>query len=220
MIDKNYKAVIFDLDGTLIDSLADLADSANCVLKEYGFPIHDLESYKYRVGDGIRKLMERALPPGNDAIIDDALAKYREIYAVNSLNKTRPYDGILGLLEILRRKKINMGICTNKPDAEAKKIADALFSGYFSSIIGDRPDMKRKPDPQKISFMAEVWGISPDKIVYLGDSGVDMQTAVNGKMLPVGVLWGFRSKDELLENGAEILISHPFDLLKEVNFAG
>jgi len=113
-----------------------------------------------------------------------------------------------------------MGICTNKPDDEAKKIADALFAGYFSAIIGDRPDMKRKPDPQKISSMAEVWGISLDKIVYLGDSGVDMQTAVNGNMLPVGVLWGFRSKDELLENGAEILISHPLDLLKEVNFAG
>jgi len=109
MIDRNYEAVIFDLDGTLIDSLADLADSANCVLKEYGFPVHDVESYKYRVGNGIRKLMERALPPGNNAIIDDALAKYREIYAVNSLNKTRPYEGILWLLEILSKKKDKYG---------------------------------------------------------------------------------------------------------------
>lgn len=216
---SDYKAVIFDLDGTLVNSIDDLADSANAVLSEYGFPTYDVESYKYRVGNGIRKLMERALPQDKQNLLDEALARFKQIYAVHNLDKTAPYPGIKELLLALKAKHIPIAICTNKHDEAAKQIVKILFGDIeFDRIIGDKPGLKRKPDPGKVLAIAAEWHIKPSEIAYLGDSGVDMQTAVNAGMLPVGVLWGFRKEDELLADGAKALLKTPQELLNKVSF--
>lgn len=215
-----YKAVIFDLDGTLVNSLNDLADSVNIVLASYNLPTHDVESYKYRVGNGIRKLMQRSLPDDKQDLLDEALEKFKAVYARHNMDKTRPYEGITELLEKLCAQNIKLGVCTNKHDEAAKVIIKALFGeDIFDEIIGDKQGLKRKPDPGKVLTMAQNWNLQPQEIAYLGDSGVDMQTAVNAGMLAVGVLWGFRTEAELKENGADILISSPLELLQAVNFA-
>ena len=215
-----YKAVIFDLDGTLVNSLNDLADSVNIVLASYNLPTHDVESYKYRVGNGIRKLMQRSLPEDKQDLLDEALEKFKAVYARHNMDKTRPYEGITELLEKLCAQNIKLGVCTNKHDEAAKVIIKALFGeDIFDEIIGDKQGLKRKPDPGKVLAMAQNWNLQPQEIAYLGDSGVDMQTAVNAGMLAVGVLWGFRTEAELKENGADILISSPLELLQAVNFA-
>ncbi len=218
---RRYRAVIFDLDGTLINSLEDLANSANAAMRACDLPQHDLESYKYRVGNGIRKLIERALPPDRQELTETALAIFKAVYAEHSLDNTVPYEGIQELLGKLHRRGIRLGICTNKHDEEAHHIAARLFAGhYFDSIIGDKEGLKRKPDPHKVLLMAERWHLRPEEIVYLGDSGVDMQTALNAGMLPVGVLWGFRGRQELLDNGAQLLLSHPAELMEKLSFEG
>ena len=216
-----YKAVIFDLDGTLVNSLNDLADSVNTVLEEYGYPTHPLEKYRIMVGNGIKKLVERALPPSaSEETLNEALEKFKKIYAVHQLDKTAHYKGITDLLKQLQLKNIPLAVCTNKHDEAAKKIIAALFdNSTFKEIIGDLPGIPRKPDPKKVLVIAQNLSVKPAEIVYIGDSSVDMQTAVNAGMLPVGVLWGFRSKEELLENGAELLLTQPADLLSKVEFA-
>lgn len=220
MTKMQYKAVIFDLDGTLINSLNDLADSVNKVLKLYNLPTYDIESYKYRVGNGIRKLMERSLPADKQNLLDEALEKFKAIYAEHNLDKTRPYDNIIDLLQKLQAQNIKLGVCTNKHDEAAKAIIKKLFGEkIFDQVIGDKPGLKRKPDPSKVLAIAQNWHIKPQEIAYLGDSGVDMQTAVNANMLAVGVLWGFRTAEELKENGADILINSPLELLTAVDFS-
>ena len=188
----NYKGVIFDLDGTLVNSLTDLANSVNTVLTEYNLPTHDIESYKYRVGNGIKKLMERSLPQDKQYLLDEALAKFKQVYAKHNLDHTAPYKNIVKLL---------------------------FGEGIFSEIIGDKAGLKRKPDPGKVLMITQNWQLKPQEIAYLGDSDVDMQTAKNADMLAVGVLWGFRPADELKQNGADILIAKPLDLLTQVSFA-
>lgn len=215
----NYQGVIFDLDGTLVNSLDDLAISVNKVLTSYNLPTHDIESYKYRVGNGIRKLMERSLPEDKQYLLDEALDKFKVIYAKHNLDHTAPYVGILDLLKQLQAKNVKLGICTNKHDEAAKDIVKLLFGeGIFSEIIGDKVGLKRKPDPSKVLLIAKNWGLEPSQIVYLGDSDVDMQTAVNANMLAVGVLWGFRDAEELKNNGADMLIDKPLDLLTNISF--
>lgn len=216
----NYQGVIFDLDGTLVNSLDDLAISVNKVLTSYNLPVHNIESYKYRVGNGIRKLMQRSLPEDKQYLLDEALDKFKIIYAKHNLDHTAPYAGIVDLLKQLQVKKVKLGICTNKHDEAAKDIIKLLFGEeIFSEIIGDKAGLKRKPDPSKVLLIAEKWGIKPNKIAYLGDSDVDMQTAKNANMLAVGVLWGFRPADELKNNGADVLIAKPLDLLTQISFA-
>ena len=216
---KTYQAVIFDLDGTLVNSLDDLADSVNKVLQSYNFPTHDIESYKYRVGNGIRKLMERSLPEDKKELLDEALEKFKIVYAKHNLDKTAPYPQINELLSKLKEKNIKLGICTNKHDEAAKDIVKILFGDdIFDEIIGDKAGLKRKPDPAKVLAMAKDWNLKAEQIAYLGDSGVDMQTAFNANMLAVGVLWGFRKKVELLENKADMLIENPLELLDKIVF--
>lgn len=217
-----YEAVIFDLDGTLINSIDDLADSCNEMLVAYDLPVHTTDEYKYFVGNGVGKLVERALPAdkaADRAFYERALAKFREIYNGRVLNKTRAYSGIRDMLAKLTEKNIPMAVCTNKPMEAAKAIINILFEpGTFKIIIGDRPGHPRKPDPATVLEITKYLGVEPEKVAYLGDSGVDMQTAVNAGFLPVGVLWGFRQREELLENGAKLLLEKPVDLLFNVQF--
>ncbi len=218
----NYEAVIFDLDGTLINSIDDLADSCNEMLVAYDLPVHTVEEYKYFVGNGVAKLVERALPKEqaeNKEFYEKALAKFRGIYNGRVLNKTRAYSGIRETLAKLAEKEIPLAICTNKPMEAAKAIINILFEpNTFKMVIGDRPGHPRKPDPTTVLEITKALGVRPEKVAYLGDSGVDMQTAVNAGFLPIGVLWGFRQKEELLQDGAQLLLEKPTDLLFKVRF--
>lgn len=219
----NYKAAIFDLDGTLIDSIADLADSANDMLASYGFPQHTIEEYRYFVGNGSRKLVERCLPAeqsADPAFVDKALECYDRCYGNRLLNKTRPYEGILPMLEELQKKNIPLAICTNKQQFASDAIVEKLFPpGMFRENIGDREGMPRKPDPTKVLRIATDFGVTPEEVAYLGDTSTDMETARNAGFLPVGVTWGFRPREELEAAGAGILLESPMELLEKVMFS-
>ncbi len=214
------QAAIFDLDGTLLNTIADLADSGNELLASYGMPPHPTDAYKYFVGNGSRKLMERILPDFSPEQIDEALTRYKTIYAKHLTTKTEPYDGILEMLSALKKHGVLLAVCTNKHISAAEGLLQKYFpAGIFDAFDGDRSGVPQKPDPAHVRFLLDKLDAAPEETVYLGDSGVDMQTAVNSGTLPVGVLWGFRQKDELIENGAKIILSHPSELLKTVIFA-
>ena len=214
-----YRAAVFDLDGTLLNTLADLAASGNELLASYGMAPHPQQAYRYFVGNGSRKLMERIIPGATPELIEEALSRYKIIYERRLTEKTKPYDGILEMLSKLRKKGVRIAVCTNKHISAAEQLIRKYFpSGMFDAFDGDRPGVPRKPNPAHVRFIMETMGVIPEETVYLGDSGVDMQTAVNTGVLPVGVLWGFREKDELLENGAKVLLSHPSEIFEKVDF--
>ena len=214
-----YRAAVFDLDGTLLNTLADLADSGNELLASYDMAPHPEKAYRYYVGNGSRKLMERILPGKSPEQIDEALARYKAIYEKHLTAKTTPYAGIAETLSALKVRGVRMAVCTNKHISAAEALIRKYFpADTFDTFEGDRPGVPRKPDPAHVRIVLEKMGIRPEETVYLGDSGVDMQTAVNAGALPVGVLWGFREKDELMENGAQILLSKPSELLEKVDF--
>jgi phosphoglycolate phosphatase len=212
----NFEAVIFDLDGTLLDTLEDIANSANSMLTGYGFPTHEIDSYRYFVGDGVTMLVSRVLPAEkrNDDTIAECEKVLRENYSRNWNVNTKMYDGIPELLDGLTEKRVKMAILSNKPDDFTKLCVDELLPKWrFEMILGQRDGIPKKPDPLGANEIAENLGISPERFLYLGDSGVDMKTAVNAKMFPVGALWGFRPPDELRKYGAKALIERPMELL-------
>ena len=214
-----YRAAVFDLDGTLLNTLSDLADSGNELLASYGMPPHPAPAFRYFVGNGSRKLMERILPGKSAEEIDEALARYKAIYEKRLTAKTKPYAGIVEMLSELKARGVRMAVCTNKHISAAEALIRKYFPvDFFDAYEGDRLGVPRKPDPAHVNIVLEKMNVRPEETVYLGDSGVDMQTAVNAKALPIGVLWGFREKDELLENGAKILLSQPSELLEKVDF--
>lgn len=214
-----YRAAVFDLDGTLLNTLADLADSGNELLASYGMAPHPEPAFRYFVGNGSRKLMERILPGKSPEQIDEALARYKAIYEKHLTAKTTPYAGISETLSALKARGVRMAVCTNKHISAAEALIRKYFpADTFDTFEGDRPGVPRKPDPAHVRIVLEKMGVRPEETVYLGDSGVDMQTAVNAGALPVGVLWGFREKAELMKNGAQILLSKPSELLEKVDF--
>lgn len=210
------KAVIFDLDGTLINSIFDLADSTNHALKKFGFPTHDIEAYKIFVGDGMPKLIERALPKfkrDNETIatvLEEFLAYYRKHY----LDKTVLYDGIFELLKDLQKSGYKLCVVSNKSNEMTTEILNNLFEIKFNAFSGKKDGYKAKPDPKLTLEIINSIGVNPNECAFIGDSGMDMQTAVNANCLPIGVLWGFRGKEELLQNGAEYLVNKPNEILE------
>lgn len=214
-----YKAVIFDLDGTLLNTLADLGNSMNRVLKRNGYPVHDLDSYRYFVGNGVEFLVRRALPQErrDDQTVKKCIAEYRDEYNVSWKNETRPYDGIVELLDKLSSLNIRLAILSNKPhDSTLECVQEFLPVGKFDVILGQRAGTPPKPDPGGAFSIAHEWNIIPENILYLGDTDVDMKTAVSAGMFPVGVLWGFRTGKELAENGAKMLIEKPGELMNVI----
>jgi phosphoglycolate phosphatase len=212
-----YRAIIFDLDGTLLDTLEDIADSMNSMLSHYGFPEHDLDSYRYFVGEGVEMLVRRSLPEDklDKGFIDQCISKMKEEYGKRWANKTRPYPGIPAMLDALTRRGILMAVLSNKPEEFTKLvIASLLPQWHFHSIIGSNSSFPKKPDPTTALMIAQAANIPPSEFIFLGDSGTDMKTAVNARMHPVGALWGFRTADELTASGAQALLEHPGDLLK------
>ena len=211
------QAVLFDLDGTLLDTLEDLADAVNAVLSTLGYPSHPLEAYRYFVGDGVETLMRRALPPAaatDGAILRRAMGLQRGEYANRLFAKTRPYPGVLELLAELERLGIRMAILSNKPDPAVGEVVRHYFPEVrFTIVRGARPGVPVKPDPGSALQVAGEMGIPPADFLYLGDTNTDMQTAIGAGMFPVGALWGFRTEEELKESGAAKLIARPGELI-------
>jgi haloacid dehalogenase superfamily, subfamily IA, variant 1 with third motif having Dx(3-4)D or Dx(3-4)E len=212
-----FKAVIFDLDGTLLDTLDDLGDSTNAVLMRRGFPVHEMKEYKHFIGNGIYNLVVRALPEDvkDREFIDNCVQEMREEYSKRIIARTHPYDGITDLFDRLKELNIKMGILSNKPNEATNYVVSKLLPSYeFAEVYGERQGVPRKPDPTGAIDMARSMGVLPSEVLYLGDSGVDMETANKAGMWAVGALWGFRDRDELVENGARAVISKPVELLK------
>jgi phosphoglycolate phosphatase len=211
-----YKAVIFDLDGTLLDTVDDIGDAANRVLSNRGYPTHSISTYRLFIGEGVRMLFTRALPEEscNPELINTCLKEFIEDYRSNYNVKTKPYRGVPELLEILRLRGLKLAILSNKPDPITKDCVDFYFSEWdFDVILGQHDALPRKPDPQGAFEVAKRLSIPPSDFVYLGDTAIDMKTAVSAGMFAVGVLWGFRSLEELKENGAHVVIDAPMQLL-------
>ncbi|MBI4775771.1 MAG: HAD family hydrolase [Deltaproteobacteria bacterium] len=212
----NFKAVIFDLDGTLLDTIEDLADSMNAVLNGMGAGRHDVEAYKYMVGDGVENLCRRALPENlrDEQTVGRSVEAMRTEYGKRWMAKTKPYDGIPDLLDSLSHSGLKMAVLSNKVDEFTRKCVVQLLSRWrFDAILGARPDAPKKPDPSGAFELAERLSVSPGEVLYVGDTGTDMRTAVSAGMYAVGALWGFRTAEELLREGARMILRTPFDLL-------
>jgi phosphoglycolate phosphatase len=214
-----YDAVLFDLDGTLLDSLEDLADSMNEVLRRAGFPVHPVAAYRYFVGDGMEALVRRAVPAGqaDETAVGACHAAMREEYGRRYAVKTRPYPGIPELLDGLAARGVRAAVFTNKPhDAAVRMVAELLGRWRFEEVLGIRPDVPRKPDPFGALEVARRMGLDAGRFLYLGDTSTDMLTARAAGMRAVGALWGFRTRDELEAAGAEVLIETPPELLGQL----
>lgn len=211
------KLVIFDLDGTLLNTLDDLADSCNYILNKYGFPQHPVEAYRYFVGNGVAKLVERALPEDvrTPEFIEKVRKDFVEYYSAHAEDKTCPYDGILKLLEDISAKDIKLAVASNKFIAGTKALVKKYFDHIeFTSVLGQREGVPVKPNPQIVYDVMAESGITDKKhILYIGDSGADMKTAMNAGVESVGVLWGFRDRAELKENGASYFVESPTEIL-------
>jgi phosphoglycolate phosphatase len=211
-----FEAVVFDLDGTLIDTIDDIGDAVNRVLSNKKFPTHSNSAYRNFVGDGSRMLIERALPEKfrNDKVIDACFKEYIDDYSLHYNVKTKPYDGIPHLLDALSDRGLRLAVLSNKPDAITKACVKTFLSTWdFDVVSGQRDSVPRKPNPQGALETAQKMSIPPSHFLYLGDTAVDMKTAVSAGMFPVGVLWGFRPLKELMENGACAVIEEPMALL-------
>jgi len=211
------RAVVFDLDGTLLDTLDDLADSGNTTLEKMGFPTHDAEAYKFFIGDGVGMLVHRMLPKNHrdDATKAEITKVYRAEYGRRWNVKTRPYDGIDTLLDELAAREIRMGVLSNKPDEMTQKCVAALLPRWnFEAVLGHHDGIPRKPDPAGALEVLVKLDVAAEDVLYLGDTATDMETAVAANFTPVGVLWGFRGEDELRNAGAETILAHPIDLLE------
>ena len=213
---KKYDAILFDLDGTLLNTLEDLANAANDALNAFGLPTHPRDAYRYFVGEGAKNLMKNALPPAHrtEEMIQQSLARFRDNYERMWDKNTRPYDGVPEMLTELQSRRIACAVLSNKPDDFTRKCVEQLLPAWqFACVFGQREGVPRKPDPVAALDIARTFGCDPAEILYLGDSGTDMKTAVAAGMFPVGALWGFREREELLANGAKALIAHPAELL-------
>jgi phosphoglycolate phosphatase len=211
-----YRAVIFDLDGTLLDTLKDIADSVNAELSRRGFPNHDSETYKYFIGDGIDNLVRRALPEAyrQTLNIDELVTLIEAEYAERMDTNTRPYPGIAALLNKLSESDIKMAILTNKPQMATDQAVSTMLSSWdFYPVFGAGDEYPVKPDPTAAREILRSLEISPEECIYLGDSEIDMQTAIAAGLYPVGALWGFRTAGELIGSGARRLVNYPTELL-------
>jgi phosphoglycolate phosphatase len=212
----NYKAVLFDLDGTLLDTLDDLADSANRVLAGMNMPQHPLDSYRYFVGDGMMTLLKRIVP--EDKRDKESLARitqaFRQDYGNNWAVKSKPYDGIGQMLAGLKQRGLRLAILSNKAHDFTRLCVQQLLGEFsFNPVLGQREEVAKKPDPAGALEVAELLGIPPKDFLYLGDTSIDMHTAKSAGMCAVGALWGFRTREELLKSGADHVLENPVDLL-------
>ncbi len=209
-----YKLVIFDLDGTLVNSLEDLGNACNSALERFGYPTHPMDSFRYFVGDGVPMLIRRALPESerSEENIARVKAVFDEIYGRNYNVCTRPYDGITELLGKLKAEGILIAVASNKPDNFTQTIVTSMFGDTFSYVSGKKEGFEKKPDPQIALHIMEKLGVSPKDVLFAGDSSVDMQTAHNAGCDCIGCVWGFRTLQELADNKATYIANSPIDI--------
>ena len=208
-------AVIFDLDGTLLNTLGDLRAATNHALEVRGLPPHSMEEIRQFIGNGIRLLICRAMPEGTpEAEIDAALDDFKAYYATHIHDRTVPYDGIPQLLTALRKRGIQVAVLSNKIDSASQQLIEYFFPGKTDVVFGEHVGVPRKPDPTSCRMVMQQLGVQPEQVLYVGDSGTDMQTAKNAGLYAVGVTWGFRSKEVLLKYGADVLVHRPEQILQ------
>lgn len=210
-----YNTYIFDLDGTLLSTLDDLASSCNYALRNNGMPERTVDEVRHFVGNGVKKLMERAIPDGlQNPLFEKTYQDFRNHYMEHNLDTTKPYDGVMQLLEELHRQGKKVAVVSNKFYAATKELCRHFFGEELVPVaIGEREDIRKKPAPDTVFEALRQLGVTTDKAVYIGDSDVDIDTARNSGMPCISVLWGFRSKDFLLEHGATTFTEKPKDIL-------
>lgn len=212
------KGVIFDLDGTILNTIDDLSSAMNQMLTEFGYPARqDLFYHKQSLGFGARSYVKSCMPEeaaADDAKVDACLARYRELYGSHASILTKPYEGIPEMMEALSRKGIAINVLSNKPDAPTQALVSEWFSQFKPQCVyGERPGLPRKPDPTVPLAIAEGLALAPCEMAFVGDSEVDIKTGIAAGMLSIGVLWGYRTREQLLANGAELLAETPQDLV-------
>ena len=213
----SFQALVFDLDGTLLDTLDDIADSANRVLASRGFPIHPHADYRAFIGKGVHRLVRRILPPAHqdEATVHACIEAYAQEYAHHWNVRTKPYPGVPEMLDGLVNSRLKLAVLSNKLDRFTQQcVRELLPKWIFDVVLGASDAFPPKPDPASAMETARRLGIPPAQCLYLGDSGVDMQTARAAGMRAVGALWGFRDRDELLRDGAELLVERPTEILE------
>lgn len=213
----NFEAVVFDLDGTLLDSLEDIATAANCVLSELGKPTYPIADYRYLVGDGVSVLFQRALPETQDdsSLREACMTKFQEAYSATWHNRSKPYDGIEKLLDALVSAELPLCVLSNKPDAFTKKCVAHFFPNVrFHTVLGHSDRFPRKPDPASALWITQQLGVSASRIAYVGDTNTDMKTAVGAGFFAIGVSWGFRPESELVEHGARVVYHDAAELTR------
>ena len=211
-----YSAYIFDLDGTLLDTLGDLAASTNYALRTHGMPEHSMDDVRSFVGNGVRKLMERAIPQGADnPDFEATFATFRQHYMQHSLDTTKPYEGIPETLAALKAKGCRLAVVSNKMMAATQELCQHFFPDTIEVAIGEHETegIRKKPAPDTVFAALEQLGLGKEGAVYVGDSDVDIQTAKNAGLPCISVLWGFRDRDFLIQHGAKTFISAPSELL-------
>ncbi len=213
-----YKACIFDLDGTLADSVESIAYSANRAIGKYGFPPNPVENYKMYAGDGAPEMLKRSLLDAGDkelkyfALVQ---AEYKRLFETDCMYHVVPYDGIVEALKQLKEAGVYIAVLSNKPHSRTVDVVESLFGkGYFDEILGMTDEATRKPNPVGAFAIAEKFGVKSSECMYVGDTNTDMQTGVAAGMLTIGVTWGFRQREELEENGAHVIINSPLELPK------
>lgn len=215
MKDNNFKAILFDLDGTLLDSLRDLSECANTAIATKGFATHPVTSYKVFVGDGVHALIKRACPQGTtESVINECIELMKKNYTQNWSKHSTLYSGIAELLTRCRELNISLNILSNKPDAFCEKIANHFLSDWeFDLIRGALDEFPLKPDPSSAIDIIEKSNFSAEEWLYIGDTDTDMKTALSANLKAIGVSWGFRTREELIQNGASHVINSPLELL-------
>ncbi|HPT72356.1 MAG TPA: HAD family hydrolase [Candidatus Cloacimonadota bacterium] len=214
-ITTELKGAIFDLDGTLVNTLDDIADTMNSILQKNGLPTHPTEKYKYLVGEGIFNLTKRVLPEDHWSEENAMMfvQEFRALYDITWHDKSLPYEGIIDMLKNLSQMGIKLGVLSNKPDSFVQKIIAWFFPQIpFTSVYGEVKDVPAKPDPELAGRVADAMGLNPQEIAMIGDSGIDIRTAVNAGMVGIGVIWGFRPFEELKETGASIVVNTPAEI--------
>lgn len=209
------KAVIFDLDGTILDTLEDLKNSVNFALSKNGLPVRTIDEIRAFVGNGIRLLIERAVPENTDSgVVDRCFEDFKAHYKEHSADNTKPYEGIIALLDELKSQGVKLAVVSNKADFAVQALVEEYFQDLFDFAVGEREGIRRKPCPDSVNEAIKVLDASPDEVVYVGDSEVDIETSRNAGVKCVAVTWGFRDKDVLESLSPEYIIDKPSQLME------
>lgn len=213
-----HKAAIFDLDGTLVDSLVDIAASANHVLSHYNLPAIEVDKFRYLAGQGADALLGDSLGDKQAGHLEEAVALWHKYYGQHKYDNTKPFDGIDSMLTSLAKRGLKLAILSNKPDGPTKEVVAHLLGKHnFATVRGKVEQFPPKPDPASAKKLVKDLGLAPEQCLYVGDTKADMLTGKRTGLFTVGVTWGFRSREELVANGADVLINQPEELLKYVD---